>query len=182
MTTKHLCDGLKAISVPLFLALMSCINVYAFIMAKTSQSAEMQKCRTALEQSSNQLEQFRQLALEMPTVISNYVNNITLSYPTNSAIVSTSLVTSTDKQQLSGYQTIRYHYMVLDGYPAIRYYGRNFGIGSPFLSYDTRIKQIFPDRILLSDGTVLLNNHNPDVEGSYFRQPSNPQIIASHER
>lgn len=181
MTKNQLVDGIKAISVPLFLALMSCINVYAFVMAKTSQSAEMQKCRTVLEQSSNQLEQFRQLVLEMPTAISNYVNNITYSYPTNLAIASTRLVTSTDKQQRLENQSIRYHYMVLDGYPAIRYYGRNFGIGSPFLSHDTRIKQIFPDRILLSDGTVLLNTHNPDVEGSYFRQPSNPQIIASHE-
>lgn len=169
MTTKHLFDGLKAISVPLFLALMSCINVYAFIMAKTSQSAEMQKCRTALEQSSNQLEQFRQLVLELPTVISNYVNHISLSYPTNSAIASTRPATSTDKQQRPENLSIRYHYMVLDGYPAIRYYGRNFGIGSPFFSYDTRIKQIFPDRILLSDGTVLLNNHNPDLEGPYFQ-------------
>lgn len=181
MTKKQLVDGIKAISVPLFLALMSCVNVYAFVMAKTSQSAEMQKCRVALEQSSNQLEQFRQLFLEMPMVISNYVNNINLSHPNNPAIASTRQATTADQQQRLENQSIRYHYMVLDGYPAIRYYGRNFGIGSPFLSYDTRIKQIFPDRILLSDGTVLLNNHNPDVEGSYFRQPTNPQIIASHE-
>lgn len=181
MTKKQLVDGTKAISVPLFLALMSCINVYAFVMAKTSQSAEMQKCRAALEQSSNQLEQFRQLVVEMPMVISNYVNNINLSHPTDPAIASTRQVTPADKQQRPENQSIRYHYMVLDGYPAIRYYGRNFGIGSPFLSYDTRIKQIFPDRILLSDGTVLLNNHNPDLDGSYFQTRVDLARAKTHE-
>lgn len=53
-----------------------------------------------------------------------------------------------------------YHYMVVDGRPMIRFYGRNFKEGD-LTSYG-RISSIFPDRVKLDGEVFLKNSKNPD--------------------
>lgn len=53
-----------------------------------------------------------------------------------------------------------YHYMVVDGVPMIRFYGRNFKEGD-LTSYG-RISSIFPDRVKLDGEVFLKNSKNPD--------------------
>lgn len=71
-----------------------------------------------------------------------------------------------DPQQPNDKDTVRlttpYHYFMHNFKRYARIFGRFFSEGS-LTSYG-RIEIIFPDRILLDDGSYIVNSHNPEVE------------------
>lgn len=165
MTAKSFFDGLKAALPPLFLAVMTCLNFYAFTTGKISGTHQLQTYTSSLEQTSAAIAEIRKLVDEMPSVVSNYVDSAV------SRMVSSEPSPRPESKFASSvvpsFETIRYQYMVVDGYPAFRYYGRNFSIGSPFWLPGLRVSFIWPDRLVLSDGTILRNSYNPDSDGEF---------------
>lgn len=168
MKAKSILSGLKSAFVPILLLLGMILNFNAFMNSRSKLSAALDAYNARLERYESSINEFRSLVSSIPPSFTNPVSVV-------SALSSPSSFSPTNSlPSVRPSRTIRYHYMVVNGFPAIRYYGRHFSIGSPFGSMDTRIAEIFPDVLRLSDGTELYNSFNPDVDGSYFHssQPS----------
>lgn len=92
------------------------------------------------------------------TLITNHVFIVTNNLVSSDVAASSFDFNSTNVIEHS----ISYNFFVHNGQPAASFYGRYFSQGSP-TSYG-RVVQVFPDRILLDNGHVLVNQIKPIEE------------------
>lgn len=148
------------------------VLIYQNYQAKQKQTTQISQIVNVYTNRISVVEHFLQdIQTNLPSIIKHYIHE-SPSTIQNLIIDDSNKISSTNNHsdiiKESKLSSIPYIFFVHNGNLSIRYYGRNFSVGSPFGSLDKRIVSIFPDRINLSDGTVLMNSHNPD--SSYFEK------------
>ncbi len=95
-------------------------------------------------------------------VVTNYVHSVSTNLPSSPSSHSLSLNLAAPREsRLPDQVSVDYLYFVLSGRPCVRMYGKIYSEGD----YCSRglILRIYPDRILLWDGTYLENSNSHSI-------------------
>lgn len=138
MSFKSLLERLKALT-PLFVFIALIVNIFIVISFEKSRKPQVVYCVRPAE--TNHVEK----SSDPSPIVSESILSSTPSKTPSALSQSTS----------SGFPSVLYDFFVVNGRRGVQMWGRLFSEGSP-TSYG-RIVTIFPDRILLEDGSFIIN-------------------------
>lgn len=161
MDKKTILSGIKSAATPLLLLVgmaVNCVIAIRNFERRQEQNAVIEKVVVDYNQK---IKEFETIIRQMPTNILQQVEAQTIDTKKKES----AQMKESEKPPIT---KDRYLYMIVNGFPAIRYYGRNYSIGSPFGHPDKLITYIYPNKVILSDGSEMHNTYNPDINGEYF--------------
>lgn len=161
MDKKTILLGIKSATTPLLLLIgivANCVIAIRNFERRQEQNAIIER---VVQDYDKKIKEFESVIRQMPTNILQQVEAQAIETKKNE-------LDPTKEIEKSPIIRDRYLYMVIDGYPAIRYYGRHYNKGSPFGNPNKRIAYIYPNKLILSDGSEVHNTYNPDINGAYF--------------